>query len=59
MKNRMLLLVIGIPLSSVLFGMVMIFLAVNSPDQRLESDHALSKTSWRQSVESRNEEHDG
>ena len=59
MKNRMLMLVIGIPLSSVLLGMVMIFLAVNSPDQRLDSDHALSKTSWRQSVEEDQRGHDG
>ena len=48
MKHRMLALVIGIPLASVIFGVVMFYFALTSSDRNLLLDDApLSKTSWR------------
>ena len=46
-KNKMLALVIGIPLASVLFGIVMFYFALTSTDSVVSGDQPLSKTSWR------------
>ncbi len=49
--NKMLALVIGIPLASVLFGIVMFYFALTSTDSVVAGDQPLSKTSWRTAVE--------
>ena len=49
MKRAMIALVISIPATSVLLGILMIVLAVNTPDSDLEVDEQpLNKTSWRE-----------
>jgi len=46
-KNKLIYLVIGIPLSSVLFGMVMIYFATRVDDALSKGDQPpLSKVSW-------------
>ena len=49
--NKMVALVIGIPLASVLFGIVMFYFALTSTDSVVTGDQPLSKTSWRTAVE--------
>ena len=49
--NKMLALVVGIPLASVLFGIVMFYFALTSSDSVVAGDQPLSKTSWRSAVE--------
>ncbi len=49
--NKMLALVVGIPLASVLFGVVMFYFALTSSDSVVAGDQPLSKTSWRSTVE--------
>ena len=51
--NKMLALVIGIPLASVLLGIVLFYFAVTTTDSVVSGDTPLSKTSWRSAVESR------
>lgn len=47
MKNRMLLLVAGIPMASILLGMVLLYFAVTGSDSVISTNEtALSKTSW-------------
>lgn len=47
MKNRILYLVIGIPASAVLMGIVTLYLAFSTADPGVPMDRpALSKTSW-------------
>ena len=47
MKNRMLLLVAGIPMASILLGLVMLYFAMTGNDSVVSTDEtALSKTSW-------------
>lgn len=47
-SNKMLWLVVGIPLTSVLVGMVTLFLALGVNDTAVQIDQKpLSKTSWR------------
>ncbi|HEX7034679.1 MAG TPA: hypothetical protein VF210_02835 [Pseudomonadales bacterium] len=48
MKNRILYLVIGIPASAVLMGIVTLYLAFSNPDPGVPMDQpALTKTSWK------------
>lgn len=47
-KNKLLCLVVGIPLASVVFGVAMLFLALSFNDQDVqEVQKPLSKMSWR------------
>ena len=49
MKRFMIGLLFAIPLTSVALGVVMIYLAVTSPDAYLETEaKPLSKTSWQE-----------
>ncbi len=50
--NKMIALVVGIPLASVLFGIVMFYFALTSTDSVVTGDQPLSKTSWRAAAES-------
>ena len=48
-KRPMLILIIGIPLASIMFGAVMFYFAFTSTDRDVSKDGApMSKTSWRQ-----------
>jgi hypothetical protein len=49
MKNRMLYLIIGIPLASVIMGMVILYAAITNPDPVVRYDGPpLNKTSFRE-----------
>jgi hypothetical protein len=48
MKNRVLYLIIGIPLTAIVMGMVILFVAITNPDPAVRHDGPpLSKTSFR------------
>lgn len=48
MKNKVLYLVIGIPVVAVLMGMFTLYLAITHADPGVQIHHtALTKTSWR------------
>jgi hypothetical protein len=54
-KKGMIYLLIGIPLTSVLLGMVTLYLAFNTTDRevRLKEVAPMSKTSWQDPVDDR------
>ena len=54
-KNGMIYLLIGIPLTSVLLGVLTLYLAFSTPDRdvRLQELAPLSKTSWQDPLDDR------
>lgn len=48
-KNKVLLLVIGIPAAALIMGAVTLYVAFSYPDAAIDTEHrAMSKTSWRE-----------
>ena len=49
MKNKILYLVVGIPLTAIVMGMVTLYIAFSQPDPAIPMERpALSKTSWQE-----------
>lgn len=49
MKNKVLYLIVGIPLTAVLMGIVTLYIAFSNADPGIQLHHpAMSKTSWRE-----------